>query len=219
MKILKAKEFIGEKLNIQPISKERLDSYGKNDLQSMLETKKWIEDNKDELEDKILEIFSGMFENDEFSELAGTLFDYGQHLLIDENYNVSLMFITPNDSIEIYAGTKLYSYLKKIKGRKLDELSNKGLNYWSAAGGWYLGVDSCYLEKMADYFKKDKNTPMRGYNFTVEYTEDEGGSVYVSVQYRKNQPKKFDTFVKEFYEKAIKTANEYINHVFNEVNK
>lgn len=213
MKILNAKEFIGEKLNIQPISKERLDSHKITNWQKVIN---WIYEHNEDLSEGEEEAFDKASGEYDENDLTARMFAYGLHVLENTKYSISLMFIKLED-IEIEDGSLIDNYLKKIKSD--GRLEQIGLSTYRSESGRFLTMNNTYLNNMVSYFKRNKRVHLYDFDFEVVFADDEGGSVYVSAAYNPFASKDFEKFAYNFYKKVLATANDYMVQVFNDLAK
>ena len=214
MKILNTQEYIGEKLNIQPMSKSKLDAHKITNWQKVID---WIYEHSDELADGEEEAYNKAIGEYDENDLVARMFAYGLHVLENTKYSISLMFIKAFDDVEIKDGSLIDNYLKKVKSD--DRLIKMGLSTYTSEKGRFLTMNNTYLNNMVSYFKRNKRVHLYDFDFEVEFAEDEGGSVYVSAAYNPFRSTDFDKFAYEFYKKVLATANDYVIQVFNDLAK
>ena len=215
MEILKSEQYISEKLNIKPVSKDRLDKYSAENIRSALEVAKAT------YREKIDIAVGEGFEANKYQNV----FTLGFHFDIDQKFNAGILLIKPND-YECEIGRDItYNPRKNANGLNVTEVElNKFHNYSIAAyvndkdGKQYISINDTFIFKFLEYYEQNHSKYFTNIETSCEFAPDEGGCGWIGACY---DPRKhdFDKFVKQFADGVLSIVSQYIIDILDKIFK
>lgn len=221
-----------EKLNITPLSKERIKK-----MQTDIDLMKYMQKNQVELEAKInndmLQAFNSRiysFDNAMFSTLS-----FGNGINCGSKYNmyftVSLQereCIVGQDIKKPFLDKTLNPISPTAEQRK--RMADTGIDYYRKQTGerhlanfetekiytYYLKFNDIYIEKMVEYLKTKLSDYMDNDEYIVECVDDNGMNAYIAAKFNPKD-RTFDKHLNAFAENVIVAVNDYVTGTFNKI--
>jgi hypothetical protein len=231
-KMLNISESITEKLNITPLSKERIKK-----MQADIDLMKYMQKNQVELEAKInndmLQVFNSRvysLDNAMFSTLS-----FGNGINCGSKYNmyftVSLQereCIVGQDIKKPFLDRTLNPISPTAEQRK--RMADTGIDYYRKQTGerhlanfeteriytYYLKFSDLYIEKMVEYLKTKLSDYMDNGEYIVECVDDNGMNAYIAAKFNPKD-RTFDKHLNAFTENVILAVNNYVTGTFNKI--